>query len=239
MNKDIKILLGLTTTAGSDWRAKIEEIKELGLSEIALFPTCLEAPERKELYKALENTQISSVPLVHLRHDMETWELDYFHNTYTTQLFNIHASDQAIRLLMNNPPYQKSIYLENTYEINEVMTSNLKFSAGLCLDFAHWYDYWFLQKHPDYEVLGQLAKDYPIGCCHISVIKAKPFFTTWDGERALTHNSHDFQDFSEFDYLKNFTSLLPSVCAIELQNSLKEQLKVKEHLEKMFDIKDQ
>jgi len=42
-----KVLLGLTTTFGSDWRAKIKEIDKLKIQEIALFPTCLGEKNRK------------------------------------------------------------------------------------------------------------------------------------------------------------------------------------------------
>ena len=53
-----KILLGLTTTPGSDWRKKVSEIDKLGLKELALFPTCLNEQERKELYGLLEKTKL-------------------------------------------------------------------------------------------------------------------------------------------------------------------------------------
>ena len=57
-----KILLGLTTiTPGGEWRNKIKEIDELGLKEIALFPTCLKIDERKELYQLLEKTKLKKI----------------------------------------------------------------------------------------------------------------------------------------------------------------------------------
>ena len=47
-----KILLGLTTIAeGGEWKNKVKEIDKLDIKEIALFPTCLNLAERKELYQ--------------------------------------------------------------------------------------------------------------------------------------------------------------------------------------------
>ncbi|MDZ4384981.1 MAG: hypothetical protein U0944_01030, partial [Candidatus Moranbacteria bacterium] len=84
-----QILLGLTTTLGSDWRMKAEEIDRLGIKELALFLTCLGSEDRRELYGLLENTSLESIPHVHLRDDMELWELDYLVEKYHTQVFNI------------------------------------------------------------------------------------------------------------------------------------------------------
>ena len=64
------ILPTITTTWGSNWRVKIKEINEIGLKEIALFPTCLPKEKRKELYRLLEDSNIESIPLVHIRSDM-------------------------------------------------------------------------------------------------------------------------------------------------------------------------
>ena len=50
MLKKEQFLVGITTTdrQGSGWRAKIKEIKELGLDKAAIFPTCLDKEQRKE-----------------------------------------------------------------------------------------------------------------------------------------------------------------------------------------------
>ena len=87
-----KILLGLTTiTPKEEWKNKVKEIDELGIKEVALFPTCLNLEERKELYRLLENTKLERIPHVHIREeDTESWELDYLVKRYKTQVFNTH-----------------------------------------------------------------------------------------------------------------------------------------------------
>lgn len=90
MNKK-EILLGLTTTPKSNWIRKIDQIDEYKIKKIALFPTFLKIEDRKELYDLLEKTCLEEIPHVHLRDDMEEWELEMYIQKYNTQVFNIHG----------------------------------------------------------------------------------------------------------------------------------------------------
>jgi len=229
-----KILLGLTTTRGSDWRDKMREIDEFGIKEIAAFPTCLELPERKELYEALKGSKIESIPHLHIRSDMEEWELDFFRDQYGTELFNIHPSDEGLALISNNPEYQSKIYLENTGELSNNFFSGLPNSAGLCLDFTHWYDYQYLQNRSDYQNFDQTIRKYSIGCCHISAIKPNSCYVIEGDKKNLEFNSHTFANLSEFDYINKVKEYLPEVISIELSNTLKEQMEVKKYLEELI-----
>lgn len=221
-----KILLGLTTTPGSDWREKIREIEKFEIKEIALFPTFLQAEERKELYNLLEKTKLESIPHVHLRgEDMPIKELDYFVDQYKTEVFNVH-SPREFPINYEYSKYKKIIYLENTNFIpTEEEISTL--GNGLCIDFAHW-DNGYKMKWPGYEKFRELAEKFIKGCGHISAMTNN--LVRWPNGW-LTYDSHTFTKLEEFDYIKKYINYLPDIVSIELENSFKEQLEAKEYLE--------
>jgi len=216
------ILLGLTTTPGSDWKEKIKETKKLDLKEIALFPTCLKLDERKEMYDLLKGTPIRSIPHVHIREeDFEPWELQYLIDNYETIFFNIH--DEADMTILDRfSDFKQYLYLENGGKLLSNFTDTLDKIEGLCVDFAHLNNA-KKTNHSHFYKMADLIKKYPIGCCHISA------------EVGETNNGgHFFHNLSEFDYLKNYLNLIPNIISIELENSLAEQLKVRKYLQDMI-----
>jgi len=124
----------ITTTEGSEWKAKIKEINELELKETALFLTGLNQKKRKFLYGLLKKSRIEKIPFVHLRSDMELWELDFLIKDYKTQAFNIHT-EAEFPLLYDLSKYKHIIYVENTTK--PISDKDLKNWAGICLDFSH------------------------------------------------------------------------------------------------------
>jgi len=224
LKADRKILLGLTTTPGSDWREKTREIDFLGLKEVALFPTFLSIKERRELYALLEGTGLREIPHVHLRDDMEEWEINYFLERWKTQLFNIHQTET----LLKQEPIKKRIkqlFVENQEQITDDFKKTLKESAGLCVDFSHWkvrQD----NRRKGYFEFENLFEKYPIGCCHISAVR-KRWGLFWE-------DAHYMKKISELDYMEEFVQYLPKIVSLELENSFVQQLKAKEYLEKMI-----
>ncbi|MFA5776987.1 MAG: hypothetical protein WC906_00925 [Parcubacteria group bacterium] len=223
-----KILLGLTTTPGSDWRNKIEEIKKFNIREVALFLGPLKKDKRKTIYRELEKIQIS-IPHVHARTDMDTEEFDYLAEKYGTKVFNIHSLKE-FPLIENIDfsKYYKKIYIENVHFIPD--EKEIEMFGGLCIDFSHW-ENGKLTNWDGYENFEELAKKYPIGCCHISAITDS--LVKWP--EWSTYDSHNFKKIKEFDYIKKYLKYLPDIISIELENSFEEQLKVKEYLEKIIN----
>jgi len=132
--KKRKILISVTTTRGADWRKTLKDVKKFGLKEIALFPTCLEAKERKEMYALLEKSGIKSIPVLHLRTDMPIEELDFFRKKYKTKIFIIHTQ-REYPLMCDWAAYKRLIYVENVYNVFD--EGELKEFAGICLDITH------------------------------------------------------------------------------------------------------
>ena len=221
-----KILPTITTILPGRWREKLKEAKKLGLKEVALFPTCLKPSERKELYGLLGETGIEKIPFVHLRSDMKLWEMDYLIKKWGTEVFNTHTRRQ-----FPNPAewlkYKNLIYIENTYlPLDE---EEIKECGGICLDLSHLEDARMF--HPDvFRHNIELVEKYGCGCNHVGPAKNFSFLDI-NTQEPNYQGAHLLQDLSEFDYLKNYPqNYFSPYLAIELEDDLATQLKVKDYV---------
>ena len=236
-----KILPGLSTLPRSDWKSNVASIEKLGLEEIAIFPTFIEIEERKQLYSALEKTPLKKIPHVHLRDDMEPWELEYFIKRYQAEVFNIHPWPGFKRLFEKCPQYKKMTFVENLDTLSDDFFKMLEDGyGGICLDASHYEDAGRLQGEPSYEKFEECLSDYPIGCCHISGVKDEMYEYSVTNPEGIVYKeklygSHYVDELSELNYVKKYLKYLPPIVSIELENSFEYQLKVKEYLEKMIN----
>jgi len=228
--KNRKIFPSVTTVTNSDWKKKVEEVRKLGLKEICLFPTCLDVNAREELYNLLEKTEIEKIPLVHIKGDMKVEELDYLVENYKTEVFNIH-SQQEYPMTYDLEKYKNIIYIENTF--TPLDEEEIKNFAGICLDLSHLERKRLLDQHL-YKNNIEIIEKYPCGCNHISAIKKFPIK---DKDR-LVYDSHYLEDLSELDYLKRYpVDYFSSIIAIELENTIEEQLKAKDYIIDLLENK--
>lgn len=219
----MKVLPSITSIT-HQWEEKLREVKNLKLKEVCLFLTCLEEKERERLYKLLAETSVEAVPFVHLRSDMPTKELDFLVKKYKTEAFNIH-SEREFPVLCDHGKYKKIIYIENTY--NTFDEEELKRYGGICLDFSH-LDNDRILSPERYHQAEEALKKYPIGCCHISAMKREK---SRDECGELRYSSHHLADLSELDYLERYPlEYFAPLIAIELENSIEEQLKAKDYI---------
>jgi len=231
-----KILPSLTTITPGEWKNKVREIDELGLKEIALFPTCLKYEERQELYKLLEKTKLDSIPHVHLRaEDMDTIELDYLVEKFRTEVFNIHARPGTVDFLKQNEKYKNQIFIENLSTDDNFLEA-LEYCGGICLDLSHWENFGFMEKRRWYAELPALLRKYKIGCNHISAIKAEKehHYDELSQQDFYNYDSHNLTDLTELDYVKKYKDYLADIISIELEDTLKRQLEVKKYLEEII-----
>jgi len=222
--KNRKILPTITTISKGLWRKKIEEVKKLRLKEVFVFLTALDEKERKEFYELLKETEIEKIPFVHIRSDMKLSELDYLVENYKTELFNVHTEKQY-PFVYDYSKYKNIICIENicAFRLNE---KEIKDYAGTCLDFAHLENIRLTNKKA-YEHDVKILEKYPVKCNHISAIKEISFLR----KNIMKYDSHYLEDLSELDYLKKYpANYFSSFIAIELENSIKEQLKAKDYI---------
>lgn len=229
------ILPGLTSTSGADWRSFVVEAKALGLTQAALFPTVLKQPEREELYAALEQTTLQTLPHVHARDDFEPWEFEYFTNRWQTEVFNLHPSEAGIACLRRVPQFASRLFLENTYTITPLHLEGLKLCGGLCLDFSHWEDFGVMHNAEGYDQLPALVTSHTVGCCHLSAIVREGWWHPVRNDK-LRYNRHFFERLEEFDYLAAYRPYFPRYLSLELENPLAEQLQVKAYLEQTLHL---
>jgi len=225
-----KILVSVTVTNGSDWRKKLEEIKELNIEEAAVFCTCLDKEGRKEFYRLIKDSGLKSIPLVHLRSDMTVDELDYFVENYGTKVFCTHTQ-REYPFLHDISKYHSIIGIENVYlPLDE---EEIKEFGGICLDFSHLENARISTKDI-FEHNIKLLDKYPVIANHINPVKKTPHI---DENGYSRYDDHSFDSLSEFDYLKNYPeSYFSPLLAIELESSIKGQLKVKDYLIKLINI---
>lgn len=231
------ILLGLTTQ-NPNWLDKVEEINELGITEIALLPTALGLEQRKQLYKKLETTNLQSIPFVHLRHDMVQEELDYLVSRYKTKIFCLHANDLGLKLFDKLAKYQSMIYLENPINDRSAVKNftKEKFAehqiVGVCLDLAH-LESQHSTNRPLYKQIQGVLNKTQIGCNLISAVSTNVFLKMFHKKTEL----HDLKNLNQLDYLKKFPKhYFAKYIIIQLDNSLEEQVEVQKHLENMLDF---
>lgn len=216
-----KIYPSITTTHRADWHQMIKDATALNLTEVCLFPTCLDYTARQEFYAELGKTKIKSIPFVHLRGEDTTWEeLDFLTERFKTKVFNIHPSALE-RFKSIAPDYLKVIYIENFPTIRlDVLV--VKQTAGVCIDFAHLEEARQLSPE-EYKQDLSIMEDSLHGCAHLSAVKGD----------SLSY--HFLDNLSEMDYLKNYPAeLFPPILAIELENPLAQQLEIIDYIKKML-----
>ncbi|MDZ7611646.1 MAG: hypothetical protein U5L10_02690 [Candidatus Moranbacteria bacterium] len=225
-----KVLLGFTTTTGSDVDQKIEEIEKLGIKEAALFLTGKDFEERRKIYNKLKNSSLEKAPHVHIRNDFQEEELEYLEKRFKVAAYNIHDRNSRFPFYDCAKEFKNhasKIYIENTETVPE--DGELEELGGLCVDFSHWEDAALLGWKKYLKQMRNKAKKYKIGCSHVSGVGADK---NLDEDLMEYHSKHYFDNLREFDYLKNYLHYLPELISLELENSFKEQLEVKKHVEK-------
>lgn len=225
-----KILPSITTTRNSDWQAKMKEINHLRLKEAALFPTCLDSKERKELYKLLEKSTIKTIPLVHIKNDMLPEELDYLIKRFKVRAFNIHShSEYPFRY--RHTKHRRMIFIENVYSY--LSEKEIKSLGGICLDISH-LENDRIGEPERFKHNLKIIEKCPIGCNHISCMQKKSYR---DEAGQLRYAAHFLKRLTQLDYLKRYPKrYFSDIIALELENTIKKQLEARDYLIKKIGL---
>ncbi|MDD4476924.1 MAG: hypothetical protein PHY40_02080 [Patescibacteria group bacterium] len=227
-----KILPTVTTTHGADWRKTIRDAMKFDLKEIAFFSTGLGKEEREEACFLLKEAKLRT-PFVHLRSDMEPAEIDFLINELKAEIFNIH-SEKDFSFVYNYSNYKRMIYLENSSSSPWIDEELINY-AGVCVDFSH-LENERLRGSDLYEHSLLTLKKYPRGCAHLGPVKNVSYVNMENGKEYEHYDSHRVEKLSEFDYLKKYVDLIPKIAAVEVENSLTEQLEAIEYIKKQLDF---
>ena len=216
-----RIYLGLTGLKNIDWQSKLEEINRLGIEEAAVFVECFDKPQRENLYRMLLKSSIKRVPFVHLRGDTKNHELKFFIDNFKTQYFNIH--EDHFSLLNQWKGYWDKLYLEMDYNSRIAKNVKVKKIGGFCVDLSHFKSAIAKGSEEAYYIFIRKNK-IKFACNHLNGYSEK--------ER---RDLHTIQSLKDFDYLTTLPEwVFGKVIALEVFNSIKEQIKFKEYLVKFL-----
>lgn len=219
-----KILVGITGKEEKDWKEKLKEIEKLKIKDVSLFLELFEKPEREKLYKALPESGIKSIPLVHIRHDMTTDELKFLKDNFKTKYFTIHEENFIDNDIKKWKGFYKNLSLEMNFDNFVSKKVEVKKIGGFCVDLAHFkVAMEKLNKDFKYVFDRKKYKKY-FDCNHLN---------GYDPETNC--DMHTIYNLKDFDYLKTLpTFLFGKFIALETENCIAEQLEFKKYLLKIL-----
>lgn len=216
-----RIYLGLTGLKNIDWQFKLEEINRLGIKEAAVFVECFEKQQRHNLYRMLLKSSIERVPFVHLRDDNTKDEIKFFIDNFGTRYFNIH--EHSFDSLNQWKGYWDKLYLEMDYNSQIAKNVKVRKIGGFCVDLSHFKSAIARGSEEAYYIFARKNK-IKFSCNHLNGYSEK--------ERRDVHTVKTLKD---FDYLATLPEwVFGKVIALEVFNSIKEQIKFKEYLVKFL-----
>lgn len=225
----IKFYPTITAISGDQYR-KINEADNLKIKKLCVFFSPLNPKERKKIYKELEKSNIEEIVFAHIRGDFTKDEVYYLKKKFNTKLFNFHSTNQH-PILYDLEELKKEIYIENTMTLfNE---DEINDYAGLCLDISH-FENDRLTKNKRYKYFKKLLNTMDCGCGHASAIKNKNIYCPIVKNKR--YDKHIFNAFKDFDYLLKYKNILPETMALEVENSLKEQLEAIKYINELLKI---
>ena len=227
MNLKNKIYLNITAGEMDGqvyrWEDKLKEVNTMGLKEVCVFPEYLKLKERKKMYPELLKSCIKKVPLVHIRDDMEKWELKFFYDNFKTRWFNFHEHSFDDLLRGEWRGFHKHLLLEFNYNNRISKLVDLKKIGGLCIDLSH---LWSAKNRnvTEFDRCNEAAKNHKVKCNHLNGYDAKDM-----------HDLHYVSNNSELDYLKEIPKkFFGKIIALEMYNTIEEQLKFKKYIVKIM-----
>jgi len=222
-----KILVAITGKEEKDWQEKLTEINSLKLKEISLFLEIFEKPQREKIYKALLTSSIKSIPLVHIRDDMDKTELKFLKDNFKTKYFTIHEDHFSKGNIKSWKGYYKNLALEMNFDNFVSKKVKVEKVGGFCVDLSHFkVGMEKLSKDFEYVFDRKSVKKY-FDCNHLN---------GYDPE--INRDMHTIYKLENFDYLKTLPNFLfGEYLGLEVRNSIKDQLEFKKYLTKLLNAK--
>lgn len=220
-----RILISITGNQNIHWQDKLKEIERYKIREVALFLECFEKDQRQEIYKALLNSKIKKIPLVHIRHDMVKEELKFLIKHFDSKYLTIH--EDSFDILKKWKGYYKKLFLEMNYDNFVAKNVQIKKIGGFCVDLSHFkaaQEQW--SKEFEYTI-EKRKKEILFACNHLN---------GYSYEKNI--DLHVIKTLKDFDYLKTLPGFLfGDKIGIECNNSITEQLKFKKYLVNLLNNK--
>jgi hypothetical protein len=213
-----RILISITGDKEAQWKNKLEEIKKFKIAKVALFLSRFNASQRKKIYKALLDSDIKEIPLVHVRNDMKLDELKFLAEKYKTSCFTIH--ENGFKFFKKWKGFHKSLFLEMNTDDFIHESVEVEKIGGFCIDLAHF----MVSLHKQSKELRYIYKRKDMqkyfACNHLSGYSP-----------TINSDMHIVKNLEDFDYIAALPEFLfGRYIAIEVDNNISEQLKFKEYV---------
>jgi hypothetical protein len=226
-----RIFVGLTGGENKDWQEKLKDINRLGITEVAVFLSRFDKKERDNFFPFLLKSTIKYVPLVHLRDDNTVEDIRFFIKNFRTKHFNIHENN--FNDLDKWKKYWKNLYLEMNYDDNIAKNVKVKKIGGFCIDLAHFKSAIF-RGVEEATYAHQNKNKIKFACNHLNGFSNKLIANYRYSEKG--NDVHRIRNIKDFDYLTTLPKFVfGKIIALEMENSIPEQLKFKDHLVKVLN----
>ncbi len=223
--KPKKLLVSITGRQKKDWQNKLAEIKSHTITEAALFMEIFSPRERNGLQSALLNSPLKKIPLAHLRQDTTKDEIRFLKNKFGCQYFTIHE-DHFSKAIKQWKGHYQNLYLELNTDNQLARYVRVEQIGGFCIDLAHFMKEQTKQTK-EYRYIIEKLGSVTTACNHISGY-------SYHRNKDL----HTVTSIRDFDYLYKLPhNLFGNVMAIEVFNSIKEQLRYRSLLKKALTSK--
>ncbi len=213
-----KILVSITGMKDRHWKQKIKEINKLGIKKVALFLERFNENQIQQIYEAILRSRIKEIPLVHIKDDTKKEELGLLFKKYNSTYFTIHES--GFDSLKNWKGFYRKLYLEMDTNNFISQSVEVKKIGGFCVDLSHFkvqLNKW--TQEFEYILKRRHATHY-FDCNHLNGYDPKN-----------NDDLHTVRSLKDFDYLKTLPNFLfGDVIALEVDNSISEQLEFKKYL---------
>ncbi|MBR9706653.1 hypothetical protein GOV14_06480 [Candidatus Pacearchaeota archaeon] len=220
-----RIIVGITASPknGKGWKRQIRDIYKYGITRAALFLEYISKADRVVLYKLLLHSPIKEIPLVHIRSDISKDEIEFFIKNFKSKYFTIHESD--FKVLKKWKGVQKKLYLEMNFDDAVSKSVKVERIGGFCVDLAHFKASSKERTKEYYHTLKYKNKKKYFKCNHLNGYS-----------RHQNRDLHTIWRRASFKYLKTLPEFVfGNVIAIEVENSIKQQIRFKKHLVKMLN----
>lgn len=196
----------------------MKEINALDIKSIALFLEIYKKPQRQKIYKALEQSCVKNIPLIHIRNDVTREELKYLSQKYHHPYFTIH--EDSFGELAKWKGYRQHLYLEMNYNNQIPKNVNIHKIGGFCIDLSHFKSAAEGEMKEFAYILKQKSQKSLFKCNHLNGYSYKK-----------NRDIHTISSLKEFDYLKTLPSFIfGKVIALEVFNSIRQQIKYKKYI---------
>jgi hypothetical protein len=220
---DQRILVGITSKDDFHWPQQLAEVEKFKITEVSLFLEKLPYSQRKKVYQSLLKSKIKRIPLVHLRHDMSKDEIEFLVKNYHSEFLTIHEIN--FNYLEQWQGFYSSLFLELNADNRLSPKVDVQKIGGFCVDLSHF-------KKAEAKFTREFAY----------TLKRKEFSRYFrcnhlNGYSPVENaDLHTITSLKDFDYLTTLPKFLFSdVIALEVENSIADQLKFKKYLIEMLN----